>query len=58
VHVRSTNNLAVRSTVYHLAEIRETKIVREGHTENSRARNVSIREQNWSQFFSKAEIES
>lgn len=32
--------------------------MREGHTENSRARDVySIREQNWSQFFSKAEID-
>jgi len=42
---------------YHLTEIRETKIVRKGRTENNRARNVSIREQNWSRFFSKAEID-
>jgi len=58
VHDRSTNSLAARSTAYHLAKIRETKIVREGHTENNHcARDVSIREQNWSQFFSKAEID-
>lgn len=57
MHVRSTNSLTARSTAYHLTEIRETKIVRKGRTENNRARNVSIQEQNWLQFFSKAEID-